>query len=145
MRIYFYLIDWSFLHLLFYFFFVPATHSISIVSLKSIYWTNSGLTFELLALEVWYYNFPMFIHVPWKMFCLAITSGLFDQEFWYFPCLYMSLENILQPRPLSNDHRFTQFIYRYSHASKRFVEVYITVIISLNNLSLNVLNFILAR
>ena len=29
------------------------------------------------------------------------------------------------PRPLSNDPRFTQCIYRYSRASKRFVEVYI--------------------
>ena len=28
------------------------------------------------------------------------------------------------PRPLSNDPRFTQYIYRYSRASKRFVEVY---------------------
>ena len=28
------------------------------------------------------------------------------------------------PRPLSNDPRFTQCIYRYSRASKRFVEVY---------------------
>ena len=27
------------------------------------------------------------------------------------------------PRPLSNDPRFTQCIYRYSRASKRFVEV----------------------
>ena len=30
----------------------------------------------------------------------------------------------LLPRPLSNDPRFIQCIYRYSHASKRFVEVY---------------------
>ena len=29
------------------------------------------------------------------------------------------------PRPLSNDPRFTQCIYRYSRASKRFVEVYV--------------------
>ena len=28
------------------------------------------------------------------------------------------------PRPLSNDPRFIQCIYRYCHASKRFVEVY---------------------
>ena len=28
--------------------------------------------------------------------------------------------------PLSNDPRFTQCIYRYSHASKRFVEVFYT-------------------
>ena len=28
------------------------------------------------------------------------------------------------PRPLSNDPRFTQCVYRYSRASKRFVEVY---------------------
>ena len=31
------------------------------------------------------------------------------------------------PRPLSNDPRFTQCIYRYSRASKRFVEVYMYV------------------
>ena len=30
---------------------------------------------------------------------------------------------ILLLRPLSNDPRFIQSIYRYSHASKRFVEV----------------------
>ena len=30
---------------------------------------------------------------------------------------------ILLPQPLSNDPRFIQCIYRYSHASKRFVEV----------------------
>ena len=29
------------------------------------------------------------------------------------------------PRPLSNDPRFSQCIYRYSRASKRFVEVYL--------------------
>ena len=28
------------------------------------------------------------------------------------------------PRPLSNDPRFTQCVYRYSRASKRFVKVY---------------------
>ena len=32
----------------------------------------------------------------------------------------------LVPRPLSNDPRFTQCICRYSRASKRFVEVYMT-------------------
>ena len=32
---------------------------------------------------------------------------------------------ILLPRPLSNDPRIIQFIYRYCHASKRFVEVYL--------------------
>ena len=32
---------------------------------------------------------------------------------------------ILLPRPLSNDARFIQCIYPYSHASKRFVEVYL--------------------
>ena len=32
------------------------------------------------------------------------------------------------PRPLSNDPRLFQCIYRYSHASKRFVEVYILLI-----------------
>ena len=31
---------------------------------------------------------------------------------------------ILLPRPLSNDPRFNQYIYRYSHASKRSAEVY---------------------
>ena len=31
---------------------------------------------------------------------------------------------ILLPRPLSDDSRFILCIYRYSHASKRFVEVY---------------------
>ena len=31
------------------------------------------------------------------------------------------------PRTLSNDPRYTQCIYRYSRASKRFVEVYIIV------------------
>ena len=31
---------------------------------------------------------------------------------------------ILLPRPLSNDPRLIQYIYHYSHASKRFVEVY---------------------
>ena len=35
------------------------------------------------------------------------------------------------PRPLSNDPRFSQCIYRYSHASKRFVEVYIYKILKL--------------
>ena len=33
-------------------------------------------------------------------------------------------ETTVVPRPLSNDPRFTQCIYRYSRASKRFVEVY---------------------
>ena len=33
-------------------------------------------------------------------------------------------QTILLPRPLSNDPRFIQFIYHYSHASKCFVEVY---------------------
>ena len=28
------------------------------------------------------------------------------------------------PQPLSNDPRFIQFMYCYSHALKRFVEVY---------------------
>ena len=32
---------------------------------------------------------------------------------------------MLLPRPLSNDPRFIQCIYRYSHASKPFVGVYI--------------------
>ena len=40
----------------------------------------------------------------------------------YFPCLTSS---ILLLRPLSNDPRFIQCIYRYSHASKRFVEVFL--------------------
>ena len=31
---------------------------------------------------------------------------------------------ILLPRPLSNDPRFMHCIYRYSHASKLFVEVF---------------------
>ena len=32
------------------------------------------------------------------------------------------------PRPLSNDPRFIQCIYRYSRASKRFVEIYFVLI-----------------
>ena len=32
------------------------------------------------------------------------------------------------PRPLNNDPRLFQCIYRYSHASKRFVEVYMKLI-----------------
>ena len=39
----------------------------------------------------------------------------------YQPDLTVS---ILLPRPLRHDPRFIQCIYRYSHASKRFVEVY---------------------
>ena len=33
------------------------------------------------------------------------------------------LLDILLQRSLSNDPRFIQYIYRYSHASKRFVDV----------------------
>ena len=32
---------------------------------------------------------------------------------------------ILLPRPLSNEPQFIQFIYRYSHATKRFVELHL--------------------
>ena len=38
-------------------------------------------------------------------------------------------ESILLPRPLRHDPRLIQCIYRYSHASKRLVEVYNTVFI----------------
>ena len=38
-----------------------------------------------------------------------------------------ALNTTVVPRPLSNDPRFTQCIYRYSRASKRFVEVYIQI------------------
>ena len=34
---------------------------------------------------------------------------------------------ILLPQPLSNDPGLIQYIYHYSHASKRLVEVYIQV------------------
>ena len=40
-----------------------------------------------------------------------------------FAVLVVDAECILLPRPLSNDPRFIQCIYRYSHVSKRFVEV----------------------
>ena len=43
------------------------------------------------------------------------------------------------PRPLSNDPRFTQCIYRYSRASKRFVEVYVFVRVCLYVLCGNLL------
>ena len=36
---------------------------------------------------------------------------------------HVSKTSTVVPRPLSNDPRFTQCIYRYSRASKRFVEV----------------------
>ena len=39
----------------------------------------------------------------------------------HFP--WFKTSSILLLRPLSNDPRFIQCIYRYSHASKRFVEV----------------------
>ena len=39
----------------------------------------------------------------------------------YYICMPMY---ILPPRPLSNDPRYVQCIYQYSHASKRFVKVY---------------------
>ena len=39
----------------------------------------------------------------------------------------MCFASILLPRPLGNDLRFNQCIYRYSHASKRFVDVYTEV------------------
>ena len=42
-----------------------------------------------------------------------------------FTLVKRSISHILPPRPLSNDPRFIQGIYRYSHASKRFVEVYV--------------------
>ena len=39
-------------------------------------------------------------------------------------CRFSLLCNIIDlPRPLSNDPRFIQFIYHYSHASKRFVHL----------------------
>ena len=38
--------------------------------------------------------------------------------------IYLTI-SILLLRPLSNDPRFMQCIYRYSHASKRFVEVFL--------------------
>ena len=37
------------------------------------------------------------------------------------------LSTTVVPRPLSNDPRLFQCIHCYSHASKRFVEVYTTV------------------
>ena len=36
---------------------------------------------------------------------------------------YVGPTTTVVPRPLSNDPRFSQCIYRYSRASKRFVEV----------------------
>ena len=43
-------------------------------------------------------------------------------------CIFAPLSiNTVVPRPLSNDPRFTQCSYRYSRASKRFVEVYLYV------------------
>ena len=38
--------------------------------------------------------------------------------------LHVNNKGILLPQPLSNDPRYIQCIYCYSHASKRFVEVY---------------------
>ena len=46
------------------------------------------------------------------------------------------LDSTVVPRPLSNDPRFTQCIYRYSRASKRFVEVYMIVFLGNNIQSL---------
>ena len=48
-------------------------------------------------------------------FCQRITK-----------CIASTSPNTVVPRPLSNDPRFTQGIYRYSRASKRFVEVYMS-------------------
>ena len=47
------------------------------------------------------------------VFCLQLLSKTLT-------CI---LHFTVVPRPLSNDPRFTQCIYRYSRASKRFVEV----------------------
>ena len=38
---------------------------------------------------------------------------------------YLMRQSTVVPQPLSNDPRFTQCIYHYSRASKRFVEVYL--------------------
>ena len=39
---------------------------------------------------------------------------------WLCFCWLYVICTILVPRPLSNDARFIQFLYRYSHASMRF-------------------------
>ena len=41
----------------------------------------------------------------------------------YIYISFKVVQSTVVPRPLSNDPRFTQCIYRYSRASKRFVEV----------------------
>ena len=59
---------------------------------------------------------------------IEIIKGLTDKgQFQYLIGFKAPQERglILLPRPLSNDPRFIQYIYRYSHASKRFVEVYL--------------------
>ena len=72
----------------------------------------------------------------WRFVCFQGDHSCFQQplseiplriDFWQVmfsvgKWIYLS---ILLPRPLSNDHRFIQYIYRNNHASKRFVEVYL--------------------
>ena len=55
-----------------------------------------------------------------------VSSWLKRLELLLWKCYLLTnrCSRILLPRPLSNDPRFNQCIHRYSHASKRFVEVY---------------------
>ena len=55
-------------------------------------------------------SFAIILKRKWKLVALLLLS-------------YRCIVTVV-PWPLSNDPRFTQCIYRYSRASKRFVEVY---------------------
>ena len=59
--------------------------------------------------------------------CRATTSPPAKRHLFtgYRGIVFFRNTGILLPRPLSNDPRFIQCIYRYSHSSKRFVEVYV--------------------
>ena len=60
-----------------------------------------------------------FTHMINLLYFNISAKGLFQEK----TCTLVS--TILLPRPLRHDPRFIQCIYRYSHASKRLVEVYI--------------------
>ena len=70
-------------------------------------------------------------HVKLPIIIIKIPVTMANLSLWQIVYIYMTAtsplisQTILLPRPLSNDPRFIQCIYRYNHASKRFVEVYL--------------------
>ena len=84
-------------------------------------------------------NYQKLLQLLWKSFLCRLFFQMFEINYipiymkinhrffvikGQFPSQYNNIVfHTVVPRPLSNDPRFTQCIYRYSRASKRFVEV----------------------